>query len=85
MKRKLKHLSPIQRALVLMILAVALLNVFLQLEGLRYVMWGLIIVLVALHLFTVPCPHCGKYLRNGTEVCPKCGERQLEESEESND
>ncbi|MBQ8599232.1 MAG: hypothetical protein IJ411_03860 [Oscillospiraceae bacterium] len=82
---KLKHLSHIEWVLVFMIVAVALANAVLQLEWLRYVMWGSIAVLIVIDLFTMNCPHCGKHLRRYSEFCPNCGGRLSKEADDEDD
>jgi len=75
---KLKKLSPLEYALIAGTVLLLVLNVFLQMEVLRYVMWGLVIAIVVLNFLFNTCPNCGKRIRSSYFVCPHCG-HEMEE------
>ena len=81
---KLKKISPIEWLLIIAAVAIMLVNTVLQIEILRYVMWGLIVIVVVLNLLFESCPNCGKRVRNNVFVCPRCS-KQLIEVEDSED
>ena len=62
----------------LMFVPFLLLNVFLQMEVLRYVMWALVIGVVVLNFLFNTCPNCGKRIRSSCFVCPHCGHEMSE-------
>lgn len=70
---KLKKLSPLEYALIAAVIILLVLNVFLQMEALRFVMWGLVIVLVVMNFMFNTCPNCGKRIRSSFFICPHCG------------
>ena len=81
---KLKKLSPLEWLLVVAAVVIMLANAVLQMEALRYLMWGLVVAVVVLNMMFESCPVCGKRVRNNVFVCPNCG-KQLIEVEEFED
>lgn len=75
---KLKKLSPLEWLLIAAAVVIMLANAVLQIEALRYLMWGLVVVVVVLNLLFESCPDCGKRVRNNVVVCPRCGKQLIE-------
>ena len=75
---KLKKLSLPEWLLIAAAVAIMLVNVVLQIEALRYLMWGLVVVVVILNMMFETCPDCGKRVRNHVLVCPRCGKQLIE-------
>lgn len=75
---KLKKLSLPEWLLIAAAVVLMLLNTVLQMEVLRYAMWGLVIAVVVLNMLFESCPDCGKRVRNHVFVCPRCGKQLLE-------
>lgn len=70
---KLKKLSSLEYILIAGVILLLALNVFLQMEVLRYVMWALVIAVVVMNFMFNTCPNCGKRIRSSFFVCPHCG------------
>ncbi len=82
---KLKKLSLPEWLLIAVAIALMLLNTVLQLEVLRYVMWGLVIAVVVLNMLFESCPNCGKRVKNNVFICPRCGKQLIEVEAIEND
>lgn len=75
---KLKKLSRLEWLLVVAAVIIMLANAVLQMEALRYLMWGLVVAVVVLNMMFESCPACGKRVRNNVFVCPNCGKQLIE-------
>lgn len=75
---KLKKLSPAEWLLVIAAVLIMLANTVLQMEALRYLMWGLVVAVVILNILFESCPDCGKRVKNNTLICPRCGKQLIE-------
>lgn len=82
---KLKKLSGLEKVLLLAVIALLAVNLVLQLNWLRYVMWTFVVALVAVNLFLVDCPHCEKKTRPSNGICHHCGKPLSEEVFEKNE
>ena len=64
--------------LIVAAVAIMLVNAVLQIEALRYLTWGLVVVVVILNMMFETCPDCGKRVRNHVLVWPRCGKQLIE-------